>query len=98
MRPFERFKLPHGFQLATFSEGGFDGVFQCPDVHRLGQAVMSAARSLQRFELLMDLEGAGDNDNWNMRQQFLQLGKELKSQLTFVEHMIQNEQVGWRLG
>ena len=46
---FEGFELPDGFMLAAFLEGGLDGAFERADVQRLGEAVVGAARPLERL-------------------------------------------------
>src|SRR5207248_1630573 len=73
---FERLKLAHGFLFAALFQGSRDSAFKRVNIHRFGQAVVGAARTLQRLKLLMDFQGAGNNYNWNEGKKLFEFGKE----------------------
>ncbi len=94
LRAFQRLELPHDFRLAAFLQRGGDGAFQFVDVHRLGQAVMGAARALQRVDLLMHFQRAGNDDDGDEGQQFLELRQKIQAQFAVGQDVVENERGG----
>ena len=91
---FEGLELADGFMLAAFFEGGLDGAFEGADVHRLGEAVMGAAGSLERLHLLVHFQGARDDDDGHKRQQLLELGQEIQAELALRQDVVKDQHVG----
>ena len=93
MRAFERLELPHEFFFAAFREGGFHGALEFVDVHRLRQAIMRAARALERANLLVHFQRAGNNDDGHEGQELFELWQKIEAEFAIREDMIQNEQL-----
>src|ERR1051326_1092204 len=98
MGTFQGFELADDLGFAAFLERRFDGPLEHANIHRLGQAIMSAAGSLQSLELLMNLQSAGDHDNGNERQKLFQLRQEIQAEFSFVKDMVQDDQVRTMFG
>jgi len=72
----------------------FHRALEFVDIHRLGQAVMRAARALQCANLLMHFQCAGDNDNRHEGKQIFELGQKIQPEFAIREDVIQHEQRG----
>src|SRR5207249_10223934 len=93
VRTLQGFKLAHELLLSAFLEGSRDSASQRVHVHRLGEDIMRAARSLKRFQLLMYFQSARDDHDGNKRQKLLEFGQKIEAQFSFGENMIQNNNV-----
>ncbi|OQB89393.1 MAG: hypothetical protein BWX84_02436 [Verrucomicrobia bacterium ADurb.Bin118] len=91
LRTFQGFKLADHFPVAAFLQRSGDRAFEFMHVHRFGQAVVRAARALQRLQLLLHLERAGDDDDGHMRQQFLERGQKTQTQLTRGQNVVEQQ-------
>src|SRR5437867_2522081 len=86
--------------LSTFFESGFDRALEHMDIDGLSQAIMGPARPLEGVHLLMNFQSAGNNHDRDKRQQLFQFRKEFQAEFAFIQHVVQNEQVGpgaWNL-
>ena len=82
------------FGFAAFLQCGDDGVLKFHYVHGFGNAVMRAARALEGFELLGDFEGAGDDDDGDVRQEVAEFGEEIEALFAVVQNMVEDDEVG----
>lgn len=79
-------------------KGCGDGAPEVFDVDGLGEAVVRAARSLKRLDLLTDIHGATDDHDRDMGKGLLELREVVETQVAVVEDMIEDNDVGCRLG
>ena len=93
-RAFQGFKLPHHFSLAALLQSNFHSVLEFVDVHRFGKAIMGATRPLQGFHLLLHFQRAGDDDDGNKGQQFLEFRQEVQAEFALGQHMVENQKIG----
>ena len=84
-----------GQHFMDANRGALHRAAEFVQIQWLGQVVMGAARALQRLHLLMHLQRAAHDDDRNERQQFLELGKKVETQLPLREDVVENEQI-WR--
>ena len=73
--------MPHDFVLTAFLQSRLDRAFKRANIDRFGQTIMSSARALERLQLLLHLERPRHHDDWHVRQQILQFGQKIQTQL-----------------
>ena len=91
---FQGFKLPDGLALAAFLEGSLDRALEDADVHGFSEAIMGAARPLERLHLLVHLKGTRDDDDGDKWQQFFERGEEIQAELAPGKHVVKDQDVG----
>src|SRR5436189_3735240 len=94
---FQRLELSDNLRFATFLEGGLDRASQFVQIERFGDAVVGAARSLERGHLLMNLQRAGNHNDRHVGHQFLQLAQVVQTQFAVGQDVIEEDQVRRRL-
>ena len=91
----ERFELPDDLRLAALRERGLNRASQLIQVRRFGDAVMRPPRPLQRMDLLVRFQSAGNDNDWHVRQQFLELAQIIQAKFSLRQDMVEDDEV-WR--
>lgn len=95
---FESFEAFEDFGFAAFFEGSLDGFLEFAEVDRFVDGVVGAARTLESAHLLLHFEGAADEDDGNVGNEFLEFGKIIETVFASVENVVEHDEVGLFLG
>jgi len=95
---FEGFKAAEDFGFAAFFEGGGDGFAEEFEVDGLVDDVVGAAGALEGAHLLVDFERAGNNDDGDMGEEFLEAGEEFEAEIALGKDVVEDDGAGGVLG